>query len=62
MWHIFLKSVSIKLQCKKKLIHKNYSFKNEIQSCNTIAQCVFLVKKVYELKEISLVQRAFRTE
>ena len=39
-----------------KLIHKNYSAKNEIQSC---AMCLF--GKI-GLEEISLVQRAFRTE
>ena len=43
----------------KNIIHKNYSVKNEIQSC---AMCFFFVKQVYKLKEKSLIQRAFRTE
>ena len=42
----------------KIIIHKNYLLKMKYN----LAQRVFLVKKVYELKEISLVQRAFRTE
>ena len=43
---------------QKNLVHKNYSIKNEIQSC----KAGFLVKTFNEFKEISLVQRAFRTE
>ena len=43
---------------QKNLVHKNYSIKNEIQSC----KAGLLVKTFYEFKEISLDQRAFRTE